>query len=266
MNNLIFLKLGGSLITDKDQARSARFQLISQLAGEIRQALDQQPNLKLLIGHGSGSFGHYSANRHKTIEGAHNPSQWLGFTQVWKDARDLNQIMIEALFKANLPIIAFPPSAWVVTDNRQILQTFNSPLTSALDSGLIPVIQGDVIFDQRLGGTILSTEDLFFFLAANLHPRRILLAGIEPGVWESFPDRNHLILKITPGSLQQLDKAISGSSSIDVTGGMQKKVATMLELLAFQPDLKISIFSVLQSGALFSALTGEFPGTTLCNQ
>jgi hypothetical protein len=47
---------------------------------------------------------------------------------------------------------------------------------------------------------------------------------------------------------------------------MEKKVATMLELLASQPDLKISIFSGLQLGVLSSALTGDFPGTTLSNQ
>ena len=73
-----------------------------------------------------------------------------------------------------------------------------APLKSALANKLLPVIHGDVVFDEARGGTILSTEDLFTHLAHQLHPKRILLAGLEAGVWEDFPARTHLIEEITP--------------------------------------------------------------------
>jgi isopentenyl phosphate kinase len=44
-----------------------------------------------------------------------------------------------------------------------------------------------------LGGTILSTEDLFTYLAGLLHPEQILLAGNEPGVWADFPKNSRLL-------------------------------------------------------------------------
>ena len=53
----IFLKLGGSLITDKDKPYTARTQVIADIAKEIVAARKTDPDMELLIGHGSGSFG-----------------------------------------------------------------------------------------------------------------------------------------------------------------------------------------------------------------
>jgi len=53
---LIFLKLGGSLITNKDLPNTARQLVLNRIAGEISNALQHNKQIKLLIGHGSGSF------------------------------------------------------------------------------------------------------------------------------------------------------------------------------------------------------------------
>ena len=76
---LVFLKLGGSLITDKHLADTPRLEVLARLAGEIARALNAQPQFSLLVGHGSGSFGHSAALRHNTRAGAHTPEQWRGF-------------------------------------------------------------------------------------------------------------------------------------------------------------------------------------------
>ena len=61
MRDLYFLKLGGSLITDKSASETIRIEVIKRIAGEIREALDLHSDLLLLLGHGSGSFGHRAA-------------------------------------------------------------------------------------------------------------------------------------------------------------------------------------------------------------
>jgi isopentenyl phosphate kinase len=261
MGNLLFVKLGGSLITDKNQPRTVRLEVLNRLAAEIKAAFQQNPDLRLIIGHGSGSFGHQSAKRYKTVQGVHSYDQWLGFAEVWKDARDLNQIVINSLINAGLPVLAFPPSTWMVSQDRQILQSFELPISSALRVGLIPVVQGDVIFDSGLGGTILSTEDIFFHLATIFHPTRILLAGVESGIWKDFPARTRILQIIKPGD--EFITIIKGSASVDVTGGMRDKVLRMFQVLEYDPEIKISIFSGLHSDVLYSALLGNFPGTTL---
>ena len=68
----------------------------------------------------------------------------------------------------------------------------------ALAAGLVPLVYGDVIFDRKRGGIILSTEELFDYLARVMKPEEILLAGMEEGVWKDFPVCSTLIQQITP--------------------------------------------------------------------
>jgi isopentenyl phosphate kinase len=78
----IFLKLGGSLITDKTRIEHARRPVIRRLAREIKAAREARPDLQLVLGHGSGSFGHVAAKKHGTREGAQGRSGWLGYAEV----------------------------------------------------------------------------------------------------------------------------------------------------------------------------------------
>ncbi len=71
---------------------------------------------------------------------------------------------------------------------------------------MLPVVHGDVAFDEALGGTILSTEDVFAFLAEHLSPTRILLAGIEAGVWEDFPARTKLVKQIQLSDYEKMKR------------------------------------------------------------
>jgi isopentenyl phosphate kinase len=263
MQQLNFLKLGGSLITDKNQPHTVRADVLARLAQEIACARASQPGMHLLLGHGSGSFGHNAAKKYGTRQGVHSPEEWLGFAEVWKAARTLNQIVVEALQKEGLPVIAFPPSAAVTARDGQVLHWDISPLQAALNAGLIPLVNGDTLFDQQRGGTILSTEDLFIYLAGALHPNRILLAGIEAGVWNDFPNCTQLIEQISPQSFPSLREKISGSASVDVTGGMLEKVQIMIDLARSSPGFNALIFTGLQPGNVRDALLGSSPGTRL---
>jgi len=260
---LCFLKLGGSLITQKNRPHTARRQTLERLSQEIAAATTERPDLMLIVGHGSGSFGHVAGKRHNTRNGVRTLEQWLGFVEVWQEARALNQIVINSLRSAGLPVIAFPPSASVIAQDGKILEWNLRPLQSALSAGLIPVTFGDVAFDTVRGGTILSTEELFVYLAKKLLPERILLAGIEEGVWEDFPVCTHLINEITPKTFGNLAQYIRGSNAIDVTGGMADKVQQMLELIKEYPTVQALIFSGDQSDLVRLALMGKNPGTLI---
>ena len=260
---LIFLKLGGSLITVKNQPNTALPLALKRIAGEISAALRQNPKVKLLLGHGSGSFGHVAGKKYGTRNGVHSPQEWEGFVKVWKAARDLNQIVVESLLEAGLNTISIPPSAFITTAGQD-LKTWNpQPIQSALEAGLIPLVQGDVIFDDLLGGTILSTEEVFKPLALYLKPDRVLVAGLEEGVWSDYPHCQHLISEIHNQNYSELHALIGGSSSIDVTGGMAKKVSDMVELVRALPSTEVLIFSGAQPENIFKALAGEQIGTLI---
>ena len=265
-SNLVFIKLGGSLITDKQATRTPRLEIIKMLAGTIKAALDRNPGLQLLIGHGSGSFGHVSATRYGTRDGVKSREDWQGFLEVWRDARELNRIVLETFAEAGLPVIAFSPSATTLAADGHVTAYSLDGIKSALANGLIPVIHGDVVFDTARGGTILSTEELFVHLAEHLSAARILLAGLEPGVWADFPICSALVSLITPVTLPEIEGKLRGSAAVDVTGGMFQKVMSMLELVKQVEGLEVSIFSGEDEQVLVAALDGEEAGTLICNR
>ncbi|MEW5871747.1 MAG: isopentenyl phosphate kinase [Chloroflexota bacterium] len=261
VDGLQFLKLGGSLITEKLRPRTPRLEVLARLAQEIAVACQGEPGGELILGHGSGSFGHVAAARYGTRQGVHTPQEWQGFIEVWRDAASLHRLVVDALGQAGLPAVSFPPSACVTAGDGKVLEWNLAPLQAALQAGLLPVVYGDVAFDRQRGGTILSTEDLFEYLAQALRPQRILLAGLEKGVWADYPANTHLLAALTPAGLEQA--AIGASAAVDVTGGMRSKVAQSLRLVQQIPGLQVVIFSGEIPGTLQKALLGEAVGTSI---
>lgn len=263
----IFLKLGGSLITDKDIPYTPRQDKLAGLAKEIKTVLDTNPDLVLILGHGSGSFGHTAAKKYGTRDGiqATTPvaDYWKGFAEVRYQAAELTRYVMQSLLEAGVPAIPFSPSASMVSNHRIVTSHNFMAIRKALDVHLLPVVHGDVAFDEALGGTILSTEDVFTFLAGLLPPARILLAGIEAGVWADFPARTQLVKHIKLADYEKMRAGIRGSVSTDVTGGMKAKVEEMLGLVEKNRGLTVQIFSAEADGFLTRALLGENVGTLL---
>ena len=262
-NEIILLKLGGSLITEKDRDYTPRLDKLRELALEIKAALDSAPGLSLILGHGSGSFGHVAAKKYGTRNGVQTKEQWLGFAEVRFQAAELNRCVLQSLLEAGIPALPFPPSASMISKDRKVVHHNIETIRRALSAGLLPVVQGDVAFDESLGGTILSTEDVFTFLVEQFPVSRILLAGIEAGVWEDFPARTRLVKQIQAADYEAKRSGIQGSASTDVTGGMKAKVEEMLSLIQKNKGLTAQIFAAEEHGLLTRALQGGNVGTLL---
>lgn len=277
MNELVFLKLGGSLITDKTQPFTPRLDIMDDLALQIKTALQSRPNLRLVLGHGSGSFGHVPASKYHTRDGLPprrtplvqhrredtDDNYWEGFSEVWYQASALNRFLMKALHNAEVRTMSLSPASSVLTSSGKVAVWDTTPLRMALSAGIVPVIHGDVVFDEVRGGTILSTEDLFMHLARALTPDRILLAGLEAGVWDDFPSRTKMVRTITPESFEKVSAGVGQAVGADVTGGMESKVKQMLTLVQEYPGLTVQIFSGEEPGNLVQALTGEILGTVI---
>lgn len=262
---LIFLKLGGSLITDKNTPRAVRPELLARLMREIAEARTARPGMRIVLGHGSGSFGHVEARRYGTRAGVRTDEDWQRFAEVQWVAGLLNRLVVDAARAAGLPIFNCPPSASALCEDGRLISLAVEPVRAAVEHGLIPLVYGDVAVDTARGGTIISTEDEFRLLAPHLGPERILLAGIEPGVLTHWPD-GEVIPEITAvetrrgASLQN----VGASHAADVTGGMESKVREMLALVEAAPDCAVQIFSGEAPGQVRAALLGEaIPGTII---
>jgi isopentenyl phosphate kinase len=245
MNSIIFLKLGGSLITDKTGVEQVRGPILARLAQEIHRAREANPQMRLLLGHGSGSFGHVHGAQHGTRQGVKTAGQWFGFTQVSGAASRLNELVMAALLNAGLPALSLQPSASALCEDGQIVEMAARPVQMALNAGLLPVVFGDVAFDTARGGTIISTEEVMMALAETLRPSWLLLAGETPGVLDL---NGQVVPLINETNLAEIAPALGGSRGTDVTGGMAGKVRSMLDLVAAQPQMQIRIFSGLEPG------------------
>ena len=263
MNEVIFLKVGGSLITDKSTANTPRLKIIDRIALEIAEFHEKNPDTQLLLGHGSGSYGHSAAKKHNTFRGVNTKEEWRGFFEVWYRARELNTLITDALHKAGLPIVSFSMCTSAIVSNHQIKDIELDPISLVIKNGGIPLVYGDVVFDQVLGGTILSTEDIFFHLAKHFSPSNVLLAGVECGVFSDYPKNEQLIHLINNENYSEIKNKIKGSVDPDVTGGMSSKVEKMLSLTNALPSTSIQIFSGSMPGVIKDALNNEHVGTKI---
>jgi isopentenyl phosphate kinase len=259
---LVFIKLGGSLITYKDQPETACPNIIEASLQAIQELRIRHPNLRILLGHGSGSFGHTLAKHYGTMNGVSTPADWLGFAEVAKAAKALNDLVFEIGIKAGLPLTVFRPSALVLTNNREIISWDISPIQSALQQSAIPLVYGDVVVDTVLGGTILSTEDLFLHLSESLKPSKMLIAGIEAGVYADFP-KNSLVIPEISRNDPLRGFSLDGAHTPDVTGGMLAKVKLLQAACAKNPGMSAFIYSGVEAENTIKIVSGQHVGTQI---
>jgi isopentenyl phosphate kinase len=260
---LVFVKLGGSAITDKTGQEAPDLPTIRQLAAELRSALDRAPGLRIIIGHGSGSFGHAYARRYGVHTGIAASGDWMGFALTAAAALRLNRIVVDQLLAAGVPALALQPSASLLSKQGALAEWDSRAVARALDHGLAPVIHGDVAFDTLQGSAIVSTEQLLIHLAdtPDLRPDRIVLVG-ESGVYTADPradPRAERIARIDAGNIAAVLRGAGASHGVDVTGGMRAKVELMWRLVEATPGLAVQLIGPAP-GLLTRALLGEADG------
>ncbi len=254
MSKLLFIKLGGSLITDKRQPDSARPDVISSAARQVRRALSEDPDLRLVIGHGSGSFGHFAAGQ--VGFGYHQQADWRGYVEIGAAAARLNRIVADAFLAEGVPVFSLQPSATALARAGRLVRLSHQPLPQLLVHRLVPVVYGDVCLDDDFGWTIISTEQIFAYLNQELSPQRIVLAGEVAGVYADA-QQTRLIPEISGHNIDAVRQSLSGAEGYDVTGGMFSKVQAMYDMVRATPGLEVHLISGLAPDRIHAALRGH---------
>jgi len=263
VKKLTIVKLGGSLITDKTRPLVARERVIGRLAEEIGSILRIYKG-KLIIGHGSGSFGHASAAKYQTQKGIINSKSIKGVSEVADVASRLTKIVIKCFRKEGIFLVAFAPGSFIFSENQKEKKFFVEPIKEALKRGVIPLVYGDVIFDKSQGFGIFSTEKVIKVLVKGLCKdykiERIVYCGATDGVYD---ESGKTIGKITPASFSKVKALIGASGATDVTGGMIHKVKESLAM-AEKYKTQVIIVNSTRSGSLKKAILGKkVPGTLI---
>lgn len=254
-NNLVLVKLGGSLITDKNKPYTAKPKIIRRLAKEVKICWNR--GFRFLISHGSGSFGHTSSAKYKTAQGIRNKKDVYGLAVVQQDALMINRIVNKIFLEEKLPVLSFVPSSFTMANNKNLSDIFAEPIIQALMIDALPLVFGDVILDKKLGCCIFSGEKTLDNLIkpltkAGFKFEKIIHCGTTDGVYD---EKGRMIPLITKNSFVKLKKAIGLSESTDVTGGILHKVRESLEIAKW--GIKSLIINSKTPGNLKKAILGK---------
>jgi len=154
-----------------------------------------------------------------------------------------------------IPAVPVQPSACMVVSDGRIVEAELRPLRNMLSLGLLPVLFGDVVPDERRGFTILSGDQIVSFLAISLKAKRVVVGVDVDGVYTANPKISksaELLKEIAPADLKRMS---FGESSTDVTGGMYAKVSELF--LPAKKGINVQIVNAMKPGILARAIKGE---------
>jgi isopentenyl phosphate kinase len=242
------LKLGGSIVTEKDSPETLAEHAISHAAMAIAGYVGGADGDLVLV-HGGGSFGHYHANEHGVTpaDGTHDGE---GVLAIHEAMQALNEAVVGALADEGVPALPVHPLS---TASRSADGALSLPLETTermLAEGFVPVLHGDVVVHEGEGATILSGDELVVELARGLDAERVGLCSAVPGVLD---EAGSVIPRVT--DFDAVAGVLGASEATDVTGGMAGKVRELLAL-----EMPASIFAVDDLGPF---LAGDQAGTRI---
>ncbi len=257
VNEFIIMKLGGSIITYKNRwMPTLNKDNLKRLAKEIGEAWSERKDLALILIHGAGSYGHVLATLYKILKENEYERRLLGFAEIQRLQNELNAKVCAELQNYHVPAVPVQASASAVLENEKLVHMDVKAIEGMLHVGLVPVLYGVPAYDKKLGGGILSGDEIMRHLAKHLEPDRLVHVSDVDGIYDKDPKKSKdakLIKEITRDNLKQVLEVLGGSSYFDVTGGMVRKIEELMEL----EGIVAEIINGNREGYVRRALLGE---------
>ena len=108
--NLVLIKFGGSLITNKSEKCSAKLEIIDKLSKTISEILNMGKNV--IIVHGAGGYGHIKAKKWRISEGKILEiidDQYKAIEEIRNDMEILNKLIISRLASYSIDAKSYSP-------------------------------------------------------------------------------------------------------------------------------------------------------------
>ncbi len=231
---IIFIKYGGSVITNKEKEEEVIEKNIDFISSQIKEVYNLK-KYSFIIGNGAGSFGHIQVKKYHLKDDITSDFQKLGFSKVSFLVSKLNFKVVSSLINYNLPAISIKPSSIYLSKNNKKNKFFIDSILEFLNSDYLPVLYGDMVLDKEKGGVVLSTDKIFFelvkiFYKKNLKIEKIIFCGKTLGVIDK---KGKTIPLITKKNYPKIKSVFFENSYVDVTGGMKTKVETALKIAKF---------------------------------
>jgi isopentenyl phosphate kinase len=165
---------------------------------------------------------------------------------------------MDALVWHSIPVFSVAPSCCVVTENGRIKSFEDTAVRTLLNMGFVPVLYGDAIFDEKLGFTVLSGDQLVAYLARKFGAGKIVIGVDTDGLYDADPkiEKNaKLYTHLTLGDLEKVKSKLGGSTASDVTGGMLGKISELVPAVA--QGIPVAMVNAAKPNRVYKALMGE---------
>jgi isopentenyl phosphate kinase len=245
-HNLILIKLGGSVITFKEKPLAANFEAIRNISYTLASV-----KTPIILIHGGGSFGHYWSVRYN-IHSKPDRYDSHGISIVHESMIALNQIIVNSMIKVGMNPYTIIPSMFIY-DHKPITKKIKE-LKSIVESSVIPITFGDVVYIENKMYSILSGDALMSLLSKILRPSKVIFTLNVDGIYKDMKNRE-ILKELKNNNSARFSKVIQ-----DVTGGMRRKVIEALKI----SDIGIDVMMVngLKPERIINAITGiGFEGT-----
>jgi len=242
---MILIKLGGSIITNKENPLSARRKTIDNILKQIRKIKESK-----IIVHGGGSYGHYWSVKYNMHT---KPAKYnlKGISVVKNSMIQLNKIVLDAGVKNGLNPYCLPPTDFM-SGNRSLKSKILT-INDIAKSGLTPITYGDALWYGQKKSYILSGDVIMTTLAKVLKPRLSIFVLNVDGVYSNMKSKK-LIYDF------KKEKPAISTNKMDVTGGMNRKITEAVKMS--RSGLKVFFTNGNKPQRITDAVSGKkFEGT-----
>ena len=222
---MILIKLGGSIITNKQKPLTPNLQAINKISSQLKKI--KEP---IVVVHGGGSFGHYWSVKYDMHT---KPSKYnkKGVSIVKNSMVELNKIILDSFLKYNLNPYCLPPTDFM-SGNKPDLKKIRN-VAEIAKAGFVPVSYGDVMWYGKDKFYILSGDRIVGVLSRILKPRLVVFVLNVDGVYSDMKTKK-LLYEI------KKEKTSISEVKMDVTGGMSRKIKEAIAI----SNIGISVFLV----------------------
>ena len=242
---MILIKLGGSIITNKQKPLSPRRKTIDNILKEIGKI--KEP---IIIVHGGGSYGHYWSVKYDmhTKPAKTSPK---GVAIVKNSMVELNKIILDSAVKNRINSYCLPPTDFM--NGNKAIKSKILTINDISKSGLTPITFGDALWFGQKKSYILSGDVIMTTIGKILKPRLSLFVLDLDGVYSDLKTKK-LIYNF------KKEKPEIKNNKMDVTGGMTRKITEANNMA--RAGLKIFFVNGNKPKRITDAVSGKrFEGT-----
>jgi isopentenyl phosphate kinase len=241
---MILIKLGGSIITNKQKPLTPNLSAINKIASQLKKI--KEP---IVVVHGGGSFGHYWSVKYDmhTKPAKYNKK---GVSVVKNSMVELNKIILDSFLKHSLNPYCLPPTDFMFgnkADQKKVRE-----IEKIAKAGLVPISYGDVMWYGENKFYILSGDKIMGMLSKILKPRLVIFVLNVDGVFSDMKTKK--LLSEIKGEKTEISEV-----EMDVTGGMSRKIKEAISIS--KSGTKVFFVNGNKPDRIVNAVKGKFEGT-----